>query len=278
MRSKAIFLLVALVLLSSLAGAGCSSGQKGTAVDFMKQLPRNYVSFIFIDIARMRADDELKEMYSGIQDSMLSGFEEIPGLNIAAVKSVALARTGEEDSTVVIFYGDFNLEELRQKLQEYKLVADTYQKTEVWNLAEENLSLALVNKNSIVISAETGLKRSLDVIKGGAASLYDSADFRDIAQRLPPGLMTVLDTQSLIVDQPEINAPKLTGVTLTKKDKATITVSGVMKFGDAGAAQTALEPIKADLKTEESFRGISVTQDTVFVEFTADADISEIGF
>jgi hypothetical protein len=278
MRSKAIILVITLVLLAGLVGISCSSGKKGTLADLIKQLPGDYDSIVFLDAANLRADADLKELYDGIAGSLLSGLEETSGLDISTVRSLALATESGTEAPIILLNGDFKLQELGKALQEHDFTADTYKETEVWKRVEEDMYMAFVDSNSIIISAETGVQRSLDVINGGAASLYDNKDFKDVSGRLPSGLMTVLSRDSWIIGQSEDNVPKLTGIALLKKDKSTMTMSGVVKFGNADAAKAALETVQTDLQDEGTFRNISATQDAEFAEFTADADISDIAF
>jgi hypothetical protein len=269
---KKILTLCAVVLLAGLAGiiTGCSSGSKGAVADLMKVVPQKFDVFYYLDVATMRSDSDLKTYYetSGVTQEL-----EVTGLDISTVRSVAMSGMVSSQVYVEVVSGDFNLSQFRDKMGGLGFTSSTYNGIEVWKLESEQVTVALVSDRIVIISTdEASVQSSIDVVKSGASSLLDNKDYRDVVSRMPAGILVTCSNTFSPFGIQDVN-PAVTGYSAAKKDKDTLVMTGILKFGDNNAAQAAVPKIKAGM--EQALTDASVIQDGKSVKFTGDVPMSD---
>lgn len=139
------FFIGAILLLASLLLLGCASIQGRGAVDMMKKVPMDSDSFVFMDIDAFRTDIALEEAYTTLEE-MFEGFMDFSFFNFNDVDRLAPAF---DIFDTMLVEGDFNLNEIREELEEFRYDDDEYHGTEVWR-QEDRLVALLSNKLAII--------------------------------------------------------------------------------------------------------------------------------
>lgn len=165
----------------------------------------------------------------------------------------------------MLYEGDFDLDGVRNELEDRDYDDDEYKGVEVWKDYEW---VALMG-NLIITGSEEAVKDCIKVIKEGEDSLADDRDAGDVMHRLPTGIWLSYSTYETYEDL-EAN-----GYSFGKKDEDTLRMTWVLRFRDEDAAEDAMEEIEDDLAEEPDFKHVDVDQDGEFVMVTADIDIED---
>lgn len=272
---KKVFLVAALMVLlgAGLIGAGCSSSS-GLA-DMVSQAPADTLSFKYVDVAGLRNDDDLSELYESWKGTVDARLE------AHGIASGDVAVFGFGTGTALrftILKGDFDLEQVREKLKETGFDEGEYKGEEMWELDngagyDSDPRVALL-EGRIILGNEGGVKGCIKVMKEGDSSLMEKADIKDVVDRIPAGLYVDLEKNALaglIVQGFESYA-----LSARKEDSDTLDIAGVAKFevdSDAGRGKDAIENL-----LDTVFDDVDVTQDGPFLEAAAELDIDRSGF
>lgn len=265
------FFIGAILLLASLLLLGCASIQGGGAVDMMKKVPMDSDSFVFVDIDAFRTDIALEEAYTALEE-IFEEFVNFPLFNFNDVDRLAPAW---DIFDTMLVEGDFNLNEIRKELEELRYDDDEYRGIEVWG--QEDMLVALLSNKLAIIGTEDTVTDYIKVIKEGDASLYDDVDFRDIVGRLPRGIIVACEEHVFPITSSRYDGLEVAGISMMRKDKNNMAITGVFKFESGDAARAAMDEIEYDLESDEleDWKNIDITQDAEFVELTVEQDIED---
>lgn len=271
MRRKDPWFLVstlALILLLSLVSAlvGCGSSGGGGIADIIKKLPKDAAGITFVDLAALRADDDLQDTYDEFRDQIKSdyGFLGISSSNVD--RRIA-------GGSVTILEGDFDLEEVRDELK-FNHEGGKYRGVETWlNTFADVEQIALVSRSCIVIGDDIdSLQGSIDVIKGDDdVSLSKDEDISDVADKLPSGLYVVVSAGPT-----NFKDCATIGISKEKKDSDTLRVTVVLLFENGDAAGNAKRDIERYYGDYLHYDNVEVDKDGRFIRVTAELDIDEI--
>jgi hypothetical protein len=274
MKAKRIVLSIVLVLSLALGislGTSCLGGGDGgdvaaVVIDMLKMMPKGADDFMSIDMEALRTDDDFEEIYNDFVGDF-SNLEEYMGIDISDISQFTVSGEGE----IVILRGDINLDAVRDALEETGFEEQTYKGVEMW--VSPGINLALMS-DTIIFGGEDNVKDCIGVIEEGDDSLYDDADFRDVIDRLPDGIMVGVGEGASVMTFDEYDGLKVTGVSIAKHSSDSIELTGIAKFTDADAAEDAIDDLRQDMEgDEEELRNIDVSQDGKYLEATAEGDI-----
>lgn len=277
MKAKRIVLSIVLVMSLALGiplGTSClgdSGGGGGgdvatEVIDMLKMMPKGADDFMSIDLEALRADDDFEELYNDFM-SDLSDLEESFGISFGDVSLFGVSGDGE----IVILRGDFDFDGVRDALEEIRLEEETYEGVEMW--VSPGISVALMD-DMIIFGGEDNVKDCIEVIEEGDDSLYDNADFRDVIDRLPDGVMVAVGEGGSVMDYEAYDGLKVTGVSIAKHSSDSVRFTGIAKFEDGDAAEDAIDDLREDMETDEDeLRNIDVSRDGEYLEGTAERDI-----
>jgi len=270
MKGKFVICIVVLILALISTGIGCDSTKGEGAVDMMKKVPNAIDSFSFIDIDAMRTDADLEKAYIDLKDSFMENMDYV-GTNFDEVDRAA--NTG---TSPMVLEGDFNLDEVREKLEDLEYGRDEYRGIEVWEA--EGVLIALISNKLVIVGTEDTVKDCIKVIKDGDASLYDDKDFRDVMDRLPSGIIVQCTERVFPVSFDQYEGLEVAGVSVMKKDKHSMAFTWICKFENRNSASDAMDEIEFSLENDESdeWRKIDVTQDSEFVVVTTEIYIDDM--
>lgn len=274
--------LIGLLVLSNacLFGSNSESLSEG-AIDIMKKIPSDTGIFIVMDVKTFRDDSDLSELYNNSSSSI----EEILGdLNeyqdAVNTYSMVMLEENEESSggMLYIIEGSFDLSIMESKLNDQDYSTSDYEGITIWEQQDEyyTLYIALLGK-LFIIGDEDSVKRCIDVIKKGEASLYDNQDFRHIIDRLPSGSMMMFGTDefSLFMGL-EVEGLVVNGMSMAKKDSNTMNSTGIFKFTDSDAAANALDSIQSEIENDDDATNIHVAQDGEYINTTYEVSIESM--
>jgi hypothetical protein len=223
----------------------------------MGKLPKDTSYFGFNNIKAVRGDDDLEDLYKSWKDGVEDMLDKY-GIDTDDVDSDV------EGEGARIFSGKFDLDDVRDELDDMDYDDDEYKGVEVWKSDTEWVALM---KNLIIIGAEDGVKDCINVIKEGEDSLKDNKDAKGVMDKLHSGIGMYYYEGGGYIDIEAF------GMSFWKKDKDTLGVSMVFKFEDKDAAEDAMDEIEENL--EDEYEDIDVDQDDEFIIVTGEIDIED---
>jgi len=275
----AVFGVLVGMMLSMIVGCGDGGGGNGngngnggaTALSMMKKLPASVTSFDFVDYGSFRADDDLRGAYSDANDRYN---DELADLGILAVDVDYMTRAERwlppnSPSSLVILEGTFNLHDLSAELKDKDYYHENeYKGVQTW-AAVLHHSVALVSASCVVYGNNIEVVEDcLDVIKGGADSLYDNADLRDVVTKLPTGVLVLGDLGDQVV-----------GESVVKKNGDTLRLTAVYLCEDEAAAASFKSWFEATIAADpDSFRNSELSQNGNYVTVAGDAAIEDFNW
>ncbi len=265
-------ILALLVLLSvALAAAGCG-GDDGSDIDeavaaMMKKIPRGTDAFAYFDVAALRSDNDLAAMSDALMGDWDAAFGAL-SMPVDDIDAVGLA--GEE---TMVFAGSFDLDEIRDVLDDGGMDDDEYLDVEIWE--EGDVGLALVSEDCIIFQLDGDIEDCVDAMKGKRPSVYDDEDVAGTVGRLPASLIVLYGVEGGgIFDDLGLDDLEATAVSMDKADADTISMALVFRFEDEDAADDAIEDIEDNMKEDPGGIDpdtVEIEQDGRYVEVTAEA-------
>lgn len=273
-KFRVVMSVIALISLLALVGAGVGCARGGAAEHMMKKIPQDATMFAWIDMRALRGDDDLKDMYADMEDS-LEYLPDMAGIELEDVNRVGTTNIGFDG--VVLLDGRFNLNEVRNKLEDLNYDQGDYKDVEVWETQSyyDTIWLALMG-NLIIMGTSEAVSDCITLIREGGKSFVDNRDVKDLIDRLPGGIVMALgigDAFADLIDE-DYEGLEAGAMSYGKKDEDTLKMTAVLKFEDADAANAAIDEIKDDLE-DEGYKQVDVDQDGEFMTVTAEIDIDD---
>ena len=270
MNEKIVAILGVFAIAVVIASLGCLDGGN-SAKDMAKMVPEDASTFGHSDVQTMRDDKDLEEIYEKMAEGSRDDWDAL-GLDLDDINHMAVV-SGEEgggDYELVILKGNFDLEDVRDELDDADFDEDEYKGIEIWKRASwvGGDSAIAISGDTLIIGDKDSVKDCIKVMKGSEKSVYDgNEDFRDVIDRLPRGISTV-------VGIPYENA-LAAGIVWMKEDEDTYKMKGVAKFDDEDEAKDEKSDTKREMKGKGEWFDIDVKQSGKFLEFTAKIDIED---
>jgi len=243
-----------------IASLGCiESG--GSVKDIAKMTPEGANSLIYSDLQTMRDDRDLRDIYKDMKKSGTSEIDELE-IDFDDVNYIATTLGGIE-----IIEGKFDLKDLRDELDDLDFDKDEYKGVEFW--IGEYDEVVAISGNKLILGDDKQVKSCIKVIKGDRTSMYDDEDVRDVINKLPSGIFTMVSTY------PPYENALVMGYAMIKEDEDTMKIKGVVKFDDDEDAEDAKSDLKREMKEEDITFDVDVTQSGKFLEFSAKFDIED---
>lgn len=278
-RSKYLMFSSALVMLLLLvvASVGCGNSPGGTSdgdgngdgsgsgsiSSIMKKVPKDALAFDFTDIAAVRAEGDLDELYSAFQDDIES---ECDLLGISPNDVDRMGVRMDATGSMEILEGRFDLDGVRNELKDNDYDNNEYDGIETWesDSADQEMEAVALMSGSCIIFASSidGATDCIDVIKGEEVSLADDEDFSAVVGRLPAGLVEHVYATT------GYEGCEAFGVSVTKKDLNSRRLTVVFLFVDENAAYDTKDDIERDYKEYYEHDNLEVTLDGRYVVLT----------
>lgn len=262
LTNLAVVVLLGLMLMVMGAITGCSAPKEVyTRETMMQKLHEGAAGFVYIDLAAMREDSDLSSLYGSLCEGIPLASDDV---DVVAWGPPAVLK------------GSIDTDGLRYELEHSEYFSrQEYHGVDIWTLSNEDARIAIIG--DIVIFGSDYDARSvmecIDVTKGGAPSLYDREDFRDMLARLPEGVVVSCGPRrSDPYYQWSYEGLKATGYSMNKKNSGTMGVEQFYEFESEAAAQEAVGDIENDLGTLK-VSNVSIVQRNRSVEITCDIGI-----
>jgi hypothetical protein len=273
MNKKIAVIVGVLVIAVVIASLGCIGDIDGggSAKEVAKILSEDAGGLMYLDIQTIRVDKDLEDLYEELEDEFKDfdirvEYGSVCPIDIDDVNYIV------EAGRIEIVGGKFDLEDIRDELDNRDFDEDDYKGVElwigghVWSGGHEEA--VAISKDELIIGREDEVKDCIKVMKGDRTSLYDDdEDIRDVLNKLPDGIMTYAVSTGTYEDS------RAMGFALTKVDDDTLKIKGVVKFDDEYDAEDAKRDLEDDLEDDDDFDDVKVKQKGEFVEFTANIDI-----
>ena len=267
--------LVVLMLLSvAVTAAGCGSDDSGSRMDeavaaMMKKIPRGTDAFGYFDVDALRSDNDL----AAISDTLMGDWDAAFGALSMPVDDIdAVGFAGEE---TMVFAGSFDLDEIRDVLDDGGMDDDEYLDVEIWQ--QGDVGLALVSKDCIIFQLDGDIEDCVDAMKGKRPSVYDDEDVAGTVGRLPASLIVLYGAEGGgIFGDLGLDDLEATAVSMDKADADTLAMVLVFRFEDEDAADDAIEDIEDNMKEDPEGVDpdtVEIERDGRYVEVTAEAAI-----
>jgi hypothetical protein len=267
------FLLVVslgMVLALALTSVGCASGSG--LRDMLAKVPSGTTSLKYVDVKALRNDDDLDDLYDAWRDSVSSTLEAL-GIGHSDVNTLAHGLSTDVRFTLLV--GQFDLDEVRDALDDRDYDKDQYGGVEVWEKdlgwSPELESRVALMDDLIILGNEDGVEGCIEVIKDGESSWLSRTDIKDVTNRLAGGLY--VDLQRSELAGLLISGLEATGISAKKQDSDTLSIAGVAKFDDEDDADDAKDAIEELMDLQ--FNRVDITQEGLLLEASAELDIDD---
>jgi hypothetical protein len=143
-----------------------------------------------MDVDALRNDNELEGVYIELENN-LEAFIMTGGINFTEVNRV----TSTSHAINMLLEGDFNLDEIRNNLEELDCIKGEYNGIEVWeggglwDFWGTEASVALVSNKLVILGRGTEVGECIKVLKNSDFSIYAEEDFKDVMDPIPSGIM-----------------------------------------------------------------------------------------
>lgn len=288
MRKIVLFMTLTLLLSLSLITMGCSSsdseetklpaltetgitpeitGQEegDISIEMMKRVPDTIREFEFMDIAAIRADDDLENLYDD-WDYEYGWVIKPLGMDVMEVTEFGTAGYS------LLIEGSFSPITVKNRLEDRNLEKIEFEGIETWSSEDSWITLIY----GLIISANvTDGKEFQSMLKGEVSSLYDNKDFKDVIDRLPEGIILWFQ-EGLFRDNYSYEGLKVSGMSAVKNNEQTMAFTWICKFDDSDTATNAMTEIELDMLIDEekTWQNINMTQYKQFVKVTAELNIN----
>jgi hypothetical protein len=173
MKKKIVAILGVFAIAVVIASLGCLDGSS-SAKDMAKMIPEDASRFGHFDFQTMRDDKDLEESYEKMTESR-DDLDAL-GLDMDDINHMAAGREeGEGDYGLSILKGNFDLEDVRDELDDADWDEDEYKGVEFWkkrvSLAED--SAIAISGDTLIIGNKDSVKDCIKVMKGSEKSVYD---------------------------------------------------------------------------------------------------------
>lgn len=261
MRSKSIISLIVLIsiLVLVITSQGCSDSNDTVVMDMAKMMPEG-MEFAFIDVGAIRGDDDLENVYKDVESSWVYLLDKL-GIGIDDVNRIAWV------GNLALFDADFDLDDVRETLDENGYNNDEYNDVEIWERGLDHGMYALMD-NYIIFGFEENFNNCIDVIKEEEDSILDNPGFKDMMDMLPDGLAMHYSGYTEYTDQ------EASGISIQKLNNDTIKTTALFQFQDKDAAEDAVDDIKNNGE-DAGLNIVSINQKNEYVESITEIDIDD---
>ena len=268
MNEKIVAILAVFAIAVVITSSGCIDGGS-SAKDMAKMVPEDASTFTHSDVQTMRDDKDLQEIYEKIAEVIDDDLDVI-GLESDDINHMASVIEEDGNYELVILKGNFDLEDVRDELDDANFDEAEYKGVEFWKAVSwlGGDSAFAISGDMLICGDKDSVKDCIKVMKGSEQSVYDdNEDFRDVIDRLPRGMSTV-------VSIPNENALAV-GIVWMRENEDTFKMEGVAKYDDEDDAENEKSDTKREMEKVGEWFDAEVKQSGKFLEFTAKIDIED---
>ena len=263
--------LLVVILFGALLLPGCDGGGGGftSLSGLAKMTPQDSGTIFFIDVKKFKSDEDFSELYEEMKDSFEYEITAGSDTDIMDFDDIHYIGMGVVNYGEVIWLnGDFNLDAIRDQLEDEDYDKDEYLGVEIWYGYSDTLA---IHNGTLILGDEDGVEEAIEVIAYPEISVYEkNEDIRDVISGLSPGLFSMVTIEAFYPGAGGV------GMAFSKVNADLMEFSGCFLFEDNEDAEDALSDIEGDMESED-FYSIEVSRSGNLVKFSAEIDMDEAG-
>ena len=274
MKNKVLTVLSGLlivILFGALLLPGCDGGGGSftSLSGLAKMAPQDSGTIFFIDVKKFKSDEDFSELYEEMKDSFEYEITAGSDTDIMDFDDIHYIGMGVVNYGEVIWLnGDFNLDAIRDQLEDEDYDKDEYLGVEIWY--GDNDAVAIHN-STLILGDENGVEEAIEVIADPEISVYKkNEDMRDVITELSPGLYSMVTIEAFYPGAGGV------GMAFSKVNADLMEFSGCFLFEDNEDAEDALSDIEGDMESSD-FYSVEVSRSGSLVKFSAEIDMDEAG-
>ena len=212
-------------------------GGSGAIVDMMHLLPREAAGVVYVDVAALYDDDDLRPLQVGAEGEWENaGFEDAFGIELEDLTEVVFSET--DGYSVFLLVGLEDLVDLRDELDDLDYDEDEIEDVEVWiDTSRSWEALAFLDGDRVLIAEnEETMEDVLRQITRESSSLYH--EIEHIVPEVPSGVLVVVT---------DCGRDCLAASALQKKSSDEMTYVQISLYEDEDDAEDAEEDAKDDI-------------------------------
>ena len=215
-------------------------GGSGAIVDMMHLLPREAAGVVYVDVAALYDDDDLRPLQVGAKGEWENaGFEDAFGIELENLTEVVFSET--DGYSVFLLVGLEDLVDLRDELDDLDYDEDEIEGVEVWiDTSRSWEALAFLDGDRVLIAEnEETMEDVLRQITRESSSLYHQIEH--IVPEVPIGVLVVVT---------DCGRDCLAASALQKKSSDEMTYVQISLYEDEDDAEDAEEDAKDDIEDD----------------------------
>ena len=257
---KILFGIIGLIAVVIIIGVVLVGFGESPAKSVMKQLPED-TYFTYIDLKTLREDKDLAPLWESFEEAESAELERI------GIEPEELDFSGGS-SSIVLVGGDFDLENIRYKLDDEGYDESRYRDVEIWESWRNCVALL---GDKIIIGSESSVKDAIRVMKGERKSFYErDSEMASIMDRLPSGFIVMI-----MPGGGEYKGLESMGSSIQKINARRLKIQSIFMFDDEYSAKNAEDDIIEDFEEEEELRDVDVSVQDRYVTVTATFKIED---
>lgn len=265
MKVRILTVLVVLaVLVSSITSC---TGTDSFLIKVMKLAPEGVGYITCADIEAMAEDPDLEDWHN-------DWIVELSYYAISCIETTdvsAFAGFEIDWAYVFVFMGSFDLEDIRDALEEEYFVEGECSGVEIWTGGFDE-AIAFID-NMVVYGDAYAVEACIRTHKNEEPSLYDNEDMKAVADKLPSGVFSGIFGPDYIYSDEGL-AGGMCLINLTRGDEV-CDMNSWYKFDSKASAEDAIEDVEEDLSWTWGATNIETRLSGQFIEITAEVEISE---
>ena len=218
----------------------CDGGSSAIE-DMMHLLPREAAGVVYVDVAALYDDDDLRPLQVGAEGEWgNAGFEDAFGIELADLTEVVFSETN--GYSVFLLVGLEDLVDLRDELDDLDYDEDEIEDVEVWiDTSRPWEALAFLDGDRVLIAEnEETMEDVLRPITRESSSLYHQVEH--IVPEVPSGVLVVVT---------DCGRDCLAASALQKKSSDEMTYVQISLYEDEDDAEDAEEDAKDDIEDDD---------------------------
>ena len=263
-------IIVSLMLSAVLnyATVGCAGVERASPlVEIIELVPDDVTKFCCFDIDSWRVDADLEDLYDDFRSEIgAEKMEEVIGISLLDVNLIA--RAFIDGASWLIIKGRFDLDDVRDALEDRGWEQDEYRRVEVWYNPRGHKDVAFL-EDMVIIGEPRNVKASIRLSQGKGTSMYGNEDVNSVVRKLRGGIITE------ILSKEEAGPALALGISINKLDEETLKVTGWFKFENERTAESKLRALQTNLERELNALYIDCYQRDEFIRVIGEVDISD---
>ena len=216
------------------------------AAELLQKVPYEASLLQLTDVAAMRTDPELYEIYVAFTQAYA-----FSGIDFQGIEYYIMA------DFLNIFIGDSDYEHLRERLNEDCLSHHQISGADAWDCRFE--TIVAISGEYIVIGDESAVEEWLQYVGSGGQSKYTDQEFRNLINKLPYGFFIMYGERENTEAQEYEGFEAAAGVS-SKNESESFIATLLIRFKDEDTAVNAVPLIKDEWENNAEASNVVVTR------------------